>query len=278
MKATIIITSYNKELYIEETINSALVQSYSDYEVLIIDDGSSDNSQEIIKRFNDPKIRLLFKENEGVVNTRNKAIFEAKGEYIVQLDGDDKIGKEFLSKTISEIEKDFSIGIVYCKTQLFGQKNNVWEFGDFSIEKQLTTNQIVITALFKKEDFLKTKGYNLDFSEGLEDWDFWLSLIEIGVKVKQLSDIEFFYRILPDSRNNFTKEKEVKLKDLIWKNHKELYAKNIPSPTNLLWKIHALESEIKYLNYYKESTAYKVGNSILKIPRKFKKLFKSNKP
>ena len=277
MKATIIITSFNKELYLEETVNSALNQSYSDYEVLIVDDGSTDSSREIIKTFNDPKIRFLYKENEGVIRTRNKAIFESKGKYIVQLDGDDKIGSEFLSKTIAEIEKDSSIGIVYCKTKLFGQKNNIWELGDFSIEKQLTTNQIVITALFKKEDFLKTKGYNLDFSEGLEDWDFWLSLIEIGVKVKQLNDIEFFYRILPDSRNNFTKEKEEKLKDLIWRNHKELYIKYIPSPTNLLWKIHALESKIKYLNSYKESTAYQVGNSILKIPRKFKRLFKSSK-
>lgn len=274
MKATIIITSYNKEMYIAETINSAIKQSFSDYEILIVDDGSTDKSRSVIESFNDTKIRLLFKENEGVIKTRNTAISEAIGKYIVQLDGDDKIGEEFLSKTVSEMEKDSSIGIVYCKTQLFGQKNNVWDLGEFSLSKQLLTNQIVITALFKKEDFLKTQGYNLDFSEGLEDWDFWLSLIELGVKVKQLNDIEFFYRVLPDSRNNFTRKKEEKLKDLIWNNHKELYRKNVPSPTNLLWKIHALELEIKYLNYYKHSLAYRIGNVILTIPRK---IFKSNK-
>jgi len=276
MKATIIITSFNKEAFLKEAIESALNQSYDNFELLIIDDGSTDNSQQVIKEFQDPRITTIFKENEGVIKTRNRAIKEAKGQYIVQLDGDDILGKDFLQKTIPEIENNSTVGIVYCATKLFGAKDKIWDLGEYSIEKQLTTNQIVITALFKKDDFLKTNGYNQDFSEGLEDWDFWLSLIELGIEVKQLNDVEFYYRILPDSRNNFTKEKEERIKNLIWKNHKELYAKYITSPANLLWEIYALESKIKDLNYYKNSRAFKIGDSLLNIPRKFKSIFSSN--
>jgi glycosyltransferase involved in cell wall biosynthesis len=276
MKATIIITSFNKEAFLKEAIESALNQSYDNFELLIIDDGSTDNSQQVIKEFQAPRITTIFKENEGVIKTRNRAIKEAKGQYIVQLDGDDILGKDFLQKTIPEIENNSTVGIVYCATKLFGAKDKIWDLGEYSIEKQLTTNQIVITALFKKDDFLKTNGYNQDFSEGLEDWDFWLSLIELGIEVKQLNDVEFYYRILPDSRNNFTKEKEERIKNLIWKNHKELYAKYITSPANLLWEIYALESKIKDLNYYKNSRAFKIGDSLLNIPRKFKSIFSSN--
>ena len=276
MKATIIITSFNKEAFLKEAIESALNQSYDNFELLIIDDGSTDNSQQVIKEFQDPRITTIFKENEGVIKTRNRAIKEAKGQYIVQLDGDDILGKDFLQKTIPEIENNSTVGIVYCATKLFGAKDKIWDLGEYSIEKQLTTNQIVITALFKKDDFLKTNGYNQDFSEGLEDWDFWLSLIELGIEVKQLNDVEFYYRILPDSRNNFTKEKEERIKNLIWKNHKELYAKYITSPANLLWEIYTLESKIKDLNYYKNSRAFKIGDSLLNIPRKFKSIFSSN--
>jgi glycosyltransferase involved in cell wall biosynthesis len=276
MKATIIITSFNKEDFLKETIESALNQSYDNFEILIIDDGSTDNSRQTIEEFQHPRITTIFKENEGVIKTRNRAIQEAKGKYIVQLDGDDILGKDFLKKTIPEIENNPSVGLVYCSTKLFGAKNEIWELGEYSIEKQLTTNQIVITALFKKDDYLKTNGYNQNFSEGLEDWDFWLSLIELGIEVKQLNDVEFFYRILPDSRNNFTKGQERKIKNLIWENHKELYAKYITSPTNLLWEIHVLKSQIKDLNYYKNSRAFKIGDTLLNIPRKIKSLFSAN--
>ena len=162
--------------------DSTLRQTYPYFDILIIDDGSTDESIDIIKSFeNDSRVTTIFQENLGVIKTRNKAILEVSGEFIVQLDGDDKLHPEFLSWTVPVLKEDKNIGIVFCETELFGSKTGLWNLGNYSLVKQLFTNQIVITALFRKQDFLKIKGgYNECFMRGYEDWDLWLSIIGLG--------------------------------------------------------------------------------------------------
>ena len=85
--ATIIITNYNKAPFLKEAIDSALNQNFEDFDVLITDDGSTDESMNIINEYqNNSKISIISKRNEGVINTRNRAINEARGKYIVQLE------------------------------------------------------------------------------------------------------------------------------------------------------------------------------------------------
>ena len=115
--ATIIITNYNKAPFLKESIDSALNQNFEDFDVLITDDGSTDESMNIINEYqNNPKTSIIFKENEGVITTRNRAINEAKGKYIVQLDGDDKLDVDFLKLTVPVLEKKEKVGIAYCLT------------------------------------------------------------------------------------------------------------------------------------------------------------------
>lgn len=274
--ATIIITNYNKAPYIKEAIESALNQTFNDYDILIIDDGSTDNSLEIINEYkNHPKVSIIAKENEGVITTRNRAIKEAKGKYIVQLDGDDKMGFEFLEWTIPVLNSNENVGIVYCNTEFLGDKSGPWNLGNYTIKKELITNQIVITALFRKEDYLKTEGYSYDFQKGYEDWDFWLSIIELEKEVRQINKTGFYYRILSDSRNHsFTKEIKTELKSKIYQRHFNLYLKHGLDGTNLLCEIEKLKVQNKSLEYYKNSIDFKIGSAILSLPRKLKSLFK----
>ena len=273
---TIIITNYNKVDYIKKSIDSALDQTYSDFNVLIIDDGSSDGSLDIIRSYDsNPKISLILQENIGVIKTRNKAINSAKGDYILQLDGDDALHPEYLSWTVPVLTVNTDVGIVFCKTELFGSKNGVWDLGEYSLINQLTTNQIVVTALFRKADFVKTKGYSEDFARGYEDWDFWLSLLELGLEVKEINRVGFYYRILKNSRNSsFSKDLEKELKTRIYKSHQDLYLSNGLDPVNLLWKIKEKDSEIYDLKLLKKSKEYKVGYLLLFPLRLLQNLFR----
>lgn len=272
MLVSILITNYNKGEFLEEAILSALDQRFDDFEVVVIDDGSTDNSIEIIKKFESrDNFRFLLKSNEGVIKTRNKGIEFCEGKYILQLDGDDKLGEYYLAKTVEILENDPGVGIAYCKTAFFGEKEGVWELGDYTIEKQLVTNQIVITSLFRKEDFYKVGGYSEEFNEGYEDWDFWLSIIELGRKVVKIEDVQFFYRILNGSRNASIINLSA-IKQKIWKRHNKLYEENFKDPVNLLWEMEVQKMEMRELERKVSSPEYELGKILLWIPRFIQKL------
>jgi glycosyltransferase involved in cell wall biosynthesis len=277
MTVTLIIINYNKGPYVREAIDSALNQDYSDYEILIIDDGSTDGSTEIIQEYevNYEDIHVIFQENKGVISTRNIAIMAAKGEFIVQLDGDDKLDENFLKWTVPVLKENENVGIVFCKTCLFGARSGNWNRGEYSIKRQLTANLIVITALFRKSDYLRTHGYRDEFKEGLEDWDFWLSIIELGKEVREVNEIGFNYRILEDSRNSsYSLVVHQKLKQQIFEFHSELYLINGLNPVKLLWDIRVQESINNDLSIKVRSLEYRLGNLLLKPFRVIQKLLK----
>jgi len=101
---SVVIPLYNKEKNIFATINSVLEQTYSGFEIVVINDGSTDNSCEVVNRINDPRIRLITQNNLGVSKTRNRGVSEAKYEYVALLDGDDQWAPTFLEEMIALIE------------------------------------------------------------------------------------------------------------------------------------------------------------------------------
>lgn len=102
---SIIIPLYNKAEYIVDTLNSALLQTYSNFEIIIINDGSSDNSLDLVKKINHPNITIINQENQGVSVARNNGIKKAKGNYIAFLDADDYWYPNHLSKILESIKK-----------------------------------------------------------------------------------------------------------------------------------------------------------------------------
>lgn len=196
---SVIVPAYNAEDFIEQTLNSILSQTYTNLEVLVVDDGSQDRTPEIIKSIAqiDPRVILLQQANAGVAVARNLAIARSSGEYIAPIDADDIWYPRKLEKQVECILKaDSSVGLVYAwsvsideKGLIFG-KYDVHDYFDFhSLEGKVYTaliyRNIVGNAsvpLIRRSCFEKVDGYNYKLKEqgaqGCEDWELYLHIAE----------------------------------------------------------------------------------------------------
>ncbi|MEM9718532.1 MAG: glycosyltransferase family 2 protein [Bacteroidota bacterium] len=115
---SIIIPAYNAEPFLGETIQSVIHQEFTDWELIIVDDGSTDKTQIIVEKFtSDPRITYLYKKNEGVSLARNSGFTQSKGAYVAFLDADDLWKKDRLEKMLSKFEGDSALGLVHSYVQ-----------------------------------------------------------------------------------------------------------------------------------------------------------------
>ena len=150
-----------------------------------------------------PNFRQLSQQNQGVVASRNHGITKADGEYIFPLDADDIIAPDALEKFVSAI-KEKKGDIITCRVQMFGKKTGEMKLKSPNKFNMAKNNCLVNSALFRKSDFDKCGGYDQNFSEGLEDYDFWLNMVlNQKLKIYRIPEILFFCRIkdISESRN-----------------------------------------------------------------------------
>lgn len=225
---SIIIPCYNQAKYLSDCLHSILKQTYTNWECLIINDGSPDDTENLAKEWcdKDKRIKYYYKANSGVCDTRNFGIKQAQGEFILPLDADDKIAPQYIEKALKEFENDPNTKLVYCNTIFFGAKNCAKTDVEYSFKQLLYDNTIHHAGIYRKSDFFKTLGYNLNMHDGLEDWDFWLTLISPEDKVVKLDGYYYFYRIKDISRSTLIdKAKNEELILQIFKNHIPVYLK-----------------------------------------------------
>lgn len=258
---SIIVPCYNQAPYLAETLESVLTQTYETWECIIINDGSPDNVEEIALKWcaKDTRFKYLYKSNSGISDTRNYAIKRADGAYILPLDGDDLIEPYFLEEAIKVFQENDKVKLVYSNVLVFGVKKFKKESVEFNYLNMFIENQIPNTAMYKRTDFLKTSGYNLNMNKGLEDWDFWLTLLTPDDIVVKLEKYHYHYRTKEISRSTLIdEENNEKLLLQIFKNHKDIYL-NLFNP---------IRDRIK-ADYYKKRTGilqnsieYKIGKTI----------------
>lgn len=135
-KISVIIPYYNAEKYIARTIQSVLDQTYSDFEVIIVDDGSSDRGIEICRAFNDPRIKIIRQANRGLPGARNTGIRHAQCDYIALLDSDDLWSPHKLDRHIAHLEQNPDVGISFCYSEFIDESDK--RLGIYQKSKQLT--------------------------------------------------------------------------------------------------------------------------------------------
>lgn len=199
---SIIIPCYNSESTLEETLESVLEQDYQDWEAIMVNDGSPDNLEDIALKWieKDARFKYFKKENGGLGSARNYGIKEAKGNFILPLDSDNKIGKTFAKKAIIIIQENVNVGVVYGDAMYFGEKNELWKVGAFDKYKMLEHNYIDACAIIRKKifDIIGLYDENLPY-QGHEDWDLWLRVLATNYTFSYLEEVTFNYRVDKDS-------------------------------------------------------------------------------
>lgn len=227
---SIIVPSYNQAQFLGESLQSVLEQTYENWECIIINDGSTDNTEEISSLWvaKDLRFKYYCKENGGVSSARNLGISMSKGTYILPLDADDVIGNDYIRLAINEFQIDNSLVLVYSNATFFGEVNEFWNLPNFEFKNFLLDNCIYCSAVFKRIDFLKIAGYDENLKYGYEDWELWINLLSQyqNPKVKKIDYLGFFYRRKLTSRDvEFLRDeaKKVETKFEIYKKHHHLY-------------------------------------------------------
>lgn len=227
-KISIIVPCYKQAKYLSESLDSVLAQTYNNWECVIVNDGSPDNTEEIANIYTkkDKRIKYVWQENSGVSAARNNGISHSDGEYILPLDADDLIAPTYIEKAANRFLDFPETKLVYCKANTFGSKNGYWYLDEFDYNRFIWNNCIFCTAMFRRSDYDKTKGYNSNMIQGNEDWDFWLSLLKKDDIVYRIDEVLFYYRVKETSRttelvnNNYLEDVLVQLCE----NHKEIYS------------------------------------------------------
>lgn len=217
LKVSVVIPAYNAMTYLPETVESVLKQTFSDYEVLIINDGSSDHIVEWADQATDPRVRIISQQNQGVSAARNTGIAQAQGEYIAFLDADDLWEPTKLEKQVGCLEANPSVGLVYTWTALidqFGQptrrvwtshiEGNVWE--------QIVVNDMISNGsspMVRRRCFETAGVFDPNISSS-EDRDMW-TRIAVNYPFAVVKEVLTFYRRHP---HNTTNQRQKMIQDL----------------------------------------------------------------
>lgn len=266
---SIIVPCYNQSHFLNESLQSVLDQTYVDWECIIVNDGSLDNTESIAQQWceKDNRFSYLYKENGGLSSARNAGITKSDGEYILPLDADDYIQKDYLSKLVPKLYQDESLAIVSCYSEFFKKSlNNII----FELKPEGTTyhyllyvNQLIATSLFRKICWEEVGGYDETMKKGFEDWEFWIAITKRGWKYKVIEEFLFYYRkskksMLVDTLNNHAESN----KEYIYKKHREIYIKDFDNCITVLF--YGLKTYRSSEQKIKNSLEYKIAKVICK--------------
>lgn len=217
-KVTVMVANYNTSQYLAQCFDSLRNQSYINFEVQVVDDGSTDNSIDIIQKYvnKDKRFRLMkFEQHRGVAYIRNAALPECRGEYIAILDADDLALPERLEKQVEFLDNEPGIvllgsyyGVVDSKGQIKRKKKKV-PVNDIEIRWRVTQGNCFIhsTIMFRKQQALDCGGYDASFYSG-EDFDLYSKIISLG-KAAALPEVLVFWRTHKKSMTKHTNQNEL---------------------------------------------------------------------
>lgn len=224
---SIVIPCYNQGPYLLEAIDSAYQQSVAKdaYEILVVDDCSTEQSTlDVVSKVGAPAVVLKTPQNLGTAGARNYGIAQARGEWILPLDADDKLAPTFLERVLETRRDHPEAGIIFGEVEFFGGRHGKWNLQSFGFPGFLIQNSIVSCASYRRSDWERVGGYCEDFIHGMEDHDFWMSLIESGCLPFQVPEVHLYYRQTNDSRTKrMTVSQKKRASALLFERHQTLY-------------------------------------------------------
>lgn len=242
---SIIVPCYNQAQYLDEALQSVLDQTYTNWECIVVNDGSQDNTDEVAKKWieKDNRFKCLYQENKGVSSARNTGIDYSSGEFILPLDADDKISPAYVALAVESFQRDGLLKVVYCKVEKFGDEIGPLNLKPYAIKTLAAENMIFCTAMYRKRDWELVGGYDINMIYGLEDWEFWIALLKNGGEVKCLNEVGFYYRIKKVSRNSQSNNNQKYLLEYMSVKHADFFVAQFGSFSHLNNTINNIKEE-----------------------------------
>jgi glycosyltransferase involved in cell wall biosynthesis len=228
-KVSIVIPAYNAMKYLPETVESVFQQTFNDYEVIIVNDGSQDNIESWFAELNHPKARLITQKNQGLSGARNTGIINSQGEYVALLDADDLWVPTKLEKQVKLLDQSTEAGLIYTWMALIDEKGlptgrlfsaedegRIWE-------KLLEFNVVGCGSvpLIRRSCFDKVGLFDRNLRSYVEDWDLWLRMAPY-YDFKVVKEPLVFYRQLSSSASKNWEAMAVSYQIVLDKNFKDI--------------------------------------------------------
>ncbi|HEY9784028.1 MAG TPA: glycosyltransferase [Candidatus Obscuribacterales bacterium] len=221
---SIIVPFYNAHQYLAETVASVLAQTYKNFELIIVNDGSSPPSpSQVLRELDQTKINFINHDgNRGLSQARNTAVAAARGELILPLDQDDLLDPAFLAETVGFLRQHEDVDAVYTTVRIFGDINEEWK-PDASMLKLMCGFPIQSTVLYWRRVFDMVGGYNTGIKYA-QDCDFWIRVLAKGGKLSRIDKPLYHYRKHTGGMSDVGREDEV---PVLAEANQELYQRHL---------------------------------------------------
>lgn len=244
---SVIIPAYNAEKTIQETIESVLQQTLSDFEILVINDGSTDRTLEIVSQIDDARLRVFSYPNAGVAPTRNRGLTQATGEYISFLDADDLWTPDKLEAQLKALQENPQAAVAYSWTDWIDESGKFLRSGGHITENGQVYDKLLVrdfiesgsNPLIRAEAFQTVGNFDESLAFG-EDWDMWLRLA-FRYEFITVPSAQILYRISPNSASFNV----LKMEAGSWRVLEKAWVQTPPSTPHLKRKI--LANRYQYL-------------------------------
>lgn len=193
MKVSVIIPLYNQKQWVAQAIESAKLQTHRDVEIIVVNDGSTDDPHEVLDKWD---VDVIDQRNRGLAAARNMGIAAAAGQYYIPLDADDTIDWQYIEKTIPLMEDN--VAAVVTNFNFFGEYNAIGDVEIPTLEQELYTNKLPCCGLYRKSAVVSFGGYRTMEAlpnGGYEDWNLWIDILKRGWRVKMVDEVLFHYRV-----------------------------------------------------------------------------------
>jgi glycosyltransferase involved in cell wall biosynthesis len=223
-KVNVVIPCYNYAGYVEEAIGSVLLQTYKDYVLTLVNDGSTDDSLSVLRRYEGrPGVVVVDQANQGLSAARNAGISAVESLYVLTLDADDLILPTFLEKTVPLMESDSGLGFVYTYIAYFGDEHVLVRNHPYDFQVLKYDNFVNSCTLFRRDAWVMAGGFNTEMVYGCEDWDFWINVAKRGWPGRLVPEPLFLYRRHGVSMVSGVADNRERIVGQIRANHPEIY-------------------------------------------------------
>lgn len=229
---SVVIPCYNLGEYLDEAVESVLAQTYQDFEILIVDDGSTDEqTRTLLANYSQPRTRVIRTDNRGLSAAKNTGAARTTGKYLCMLDADDRLDPRYMALSVAALDQDETLAFASHWLRTFGEEEKDWTPAACDFPALLDLNTVNGAALVRREALNAVGGFDESMREGCEDWDFWIALVARGFRGRIIPEVLFHYRRRTGSmsRMMMTGDGHARLYGYLARKHRDAFRRHLPA-------------------------------------------------